>query len=72
MSNDLFYGEALKVHEYLMTERMEEITHSNMVSILANAMKRISDLEARLARAEKTVSYAANVASCLANGITPD
>jgi hypothetical protein len=43
-----------------------------LVVALINALNRIDQLEGRLAKVEGSTKRAANVASCLANGIIPD
>lgn len=48
------------------------IALSFVCQALIEAADRIQALEARLAANEQTASQAANVASCLANGMTPD
>ena len=66
----LTYGSADDVHNYLM--ETSGVSLEDVVGALANAMKRIGDLEKELDKVQNEARYAANTASCLANGIIPD
>lgn len=48
------------------------VEKSDLTAALVNALYRIHALEVRLEKAESTARRAANVASCLVNGIQPD
>jgi len=67
---DMTYGEAHDVHRSLMTS--DNVTLSDVIGALANAMKRIADLEQRFANVRQTARFAAHTVSQLANGIKPD
>jgi hypothetical protein len=45
MSNDFTFGQPQEVRERLMNQNVETISHSDLVGALANAFKRIADLE---------------------------
>lgn len=78
--NQLMYGPLREVEESLCgyTEP-ETVSHVELIAALGNAIReivrqgdRIAKLEERLAQNELNTRQAANVASCLANGIQPD
>ena len=62
--------EAKEVYELLTKE--PNVRDDQIIHALANAMKRIADLEVKLSQVERMAKKAANDASCLANGIQPD
>ena len=69
----LMYGEPAEVaNELCSCNEPEEVLHVDLIAALGNALNRIAKLEKALDNAKATAAHAANVASCLANGITPD
>lgn len=69
----LMYGEPRKVsNELCSCDDPENVLHVDLIAALGNALNRIADLEERLDAVQATAAAAANTASCLANGITPD
>jgi hypothetical protein len=69
----LLYGEPGEVaNELCSCNEPEQVLHVDLIAALGNALNRIARLEKSLAKAEQSAAQAANVASCLANGITPD
>lgn len=70
MSSDWTYGEAADVYERLMSDA--DVGIGEVHAALCNAMRRIAALERHVAQVEQATMQAANVASCLANGIVPD
>ena len=62
----LMYGEPAEVANVLCScNAPEEVLHVDLIAALGNALNRIAKLEA-------SARCANDVASCLANGITPD
>jgi predicted ATPase len=71
--NTLMYGEAKEVaNELCSANEPEDVLHVELIAALGNALNRIAQLEQRITSAEASAASAANTASCLANGITPD
>jgi len=76
----LMYGEPAEVaNELCSCNEPEEVLHVDLIAALGNALNRIAALEHQysalvslIERTEAGAAHAANVASCLANGITPD
>jgi hypothetical protein len=76
----MLYGEPAEVsNELCSCSEPEEVLHVDIIAALGNALNRIAALEHQyqslvgaLERTEVGAAHAANVASCLANGITPD
>ena len=69
----MMYGEPAEVaNELCSCNEPEEVLHVDLIAALGNALNRIAKLEKALARTTTTAKQAANVASCLANGIIPD
>ena len=69
----LMYGEPAEVaNELCSCNEPEEVLHVDLIAALGNALNRIAKLEKALGNVEASAAHAANVASCLANGITPD
>jgi hypothetical protein len=68
-SSDFTYGDASEVSDRLM---YGDVELTDLVGALANAMRRIACLEKRLDEVGRAADSAANIASCLANGIKPD
>ena len=76
----LMYGEPAEVaNELCSCNEPENVLHVDLIAALGNALNRIARLEAAvaclefdLAKATSSARRANEVASCLANGITPD
>ena len=69
----LMYGEPAEVaNELCSCNEPEEVLHVDLIAALGNALNRIAQLEKALAQTTAAARQAANVACCLANGITPD
>ncbi len=66
-SDDWTYGDATEVCERVMSTNQDEV---DVVAVLANAMRRIADLEWRLAKAESAA--APRQQRSRANGAKPD
>jgi hypothetical protein len=70
MSNDFTYGGASEVAERLLGS--PNIYVDDLHASMINALNRISRLEHEVGELRKATFHAANVATCLANGIKPD
>lgn len=76
----LMYGATAEVsNELCSCNEPEEVLHVDLIAALGNALNRISKLEAEVAcltfdltKVTSSARRANEVASCLANGITPD
>lgn len=68
----LMYGKPAEVaNELCACNEPENVLHVDLIAALGNALNRIAKLEAAVECLE-SARRANEVASCLANGITPD
>ena len=71
--NSLMYGNPSEVADELCSQNdPEKVLHVELIAALGHALNRIAKLETELFDTKAAAKHAANVASCLANGITPD
>jgi predicted ATPase len=72
-TSHLMYGNPAEVaNELCSCNEPEDVLHYDLIAALGNALNRIARLEKALAETTAAARQAANTASCLANGITPD
>ncbi len=72
-TSTLMYGEPVDAaNELCSCDEPENVLHVDLIAALANALNRIGRLEKAFSDLKAAADHAANVASCLANGITTD